>query len=110
MSAPRQPEDGGLPGRLIQVQSAGLQIVALAVICGMTEQVLKPPLAITEVRERQLDITLALVGGIVHRHQQSVCTGAVPGKGQEAVPGPVAIPGRDAFEQLPLAVAYHWMA
>ena len=76
----------------------------------MTEQVLKPPLAVAEVRERQPDIALALVGGIVHRHQQSVCTGTVPGKGQEAIPGPVAVPGGDAFEQLPLAVAHHWMA
>ena len=30
-SAPRQREDGGLPGRLVQVESACLQIVALPV-------------------------------------------------------------------------------
>ena len=83
-------------------ESACLQIVALPVIRGMTEQVPKPPLAVAEVRERQPDIALALIGGIVHRHQQSVCTGTVPGKGQEAIPGPVAVPGGDAFEQC------HW--
>src|SRR4030095_3258962 len=76
----------------------------------MTEQVLQPPLAVAKVCERQPDITLAPVGGIVHRHQQSVCPWVVPGKGQEAIPGPVAVPGGYTFEQLPLAVAHHWMA
>src|SRR4029434_11144796 len=76
----------------------------------MTEQVLQPPLAVAKLCERQPDITLALVGGIVHRHQQSVCPWVVPGKGQEAIPGPVTVPGGYTFEQLPLAVAHHWMA
>src|SRR5262245_32295291 len=76
----------------------------------MTEQVLKPPLAVAKVCERQPDITLALVWGIVHRHQQSVCPWVVPGKSQEAIPGPVAVPGGYAFEQLPMAVAHYRMA
>ena len=43
-------------------------------------------------------------------HQQPLFTGALPGKGQKAISDPVALPGRDAFERLPLAVAHDWMA
>ena len=72
-----------LPGRYVQVQGAGLQIVALPVVRGIPKQVLQSPLAIAEIWERQPDVTLALVGRIVHRHQQPLGTGTIPGKGQE---------------------------
>ena len=58
----------------------------------------------------QPDVTLALVGPIVHRHQQPIPTRALPGKGQEAIPGPVAFPGGSTFEQLPLAIAHDRLA
>jgi hypothetical protein len=43
---------------------------------------------------------------VVHRHQQPLASRALPGKGQKAISGPVAFPGRRAVEQLPLAVAH----
>src|SRR5437016_162164 len=55
-------------------------------------------------------MALALVRRIVHRHQQPLVTSALPGKNQETIPGPVAIPSGNAFEQLPLAVAHSRMA
>src|SRR5262245_55171315 len=84
----RQQEHVRLPGRHIQVQATGLQIIALPVVRGLPEYILQSPLAVAEIRERQPDVTLALVGRIVYRHQQRRGTGTVPGKGQETIPGP----------------------
>src|SRR5262249_43190988 len=47
---------------------------------------------------------------IVHRHQQPLSILPLPGTGQETIPRPVALPGRHAFKQLPLTVAYNWLA
>ena len=55
-------------------------------------------------------MALALVGGIIHYHEQSLGIGALPGKSHEAIPCPVAVPGRNAFEQLPVAVANNRIA
>ena len=99
-----------LPGWHIQVEAVGLQVVALPVVRGLTEHILEPPLAGAEVCERQSDVALALVGRIVHHHQQPCGSRAVPGKGQKTIPGPVAVPGGDAVEQLPLALAHGRLA
>ena len=61
---------------------------------------------VAKVCKRQPHVTLALVGCIVHRHQQPLASGALPRKDQKAIPGPVAVPGRCALEQLPVAVAH----
>ena len=95
-----------LPGRHVQVQVRALANRSLPIVRGITDQILQPPAAVAKVRKRQPHVTLALVGGIVHRHQQPLATGALPGKGQKAIAGPVAVPGGRAFEQLPLAVAH----
>src|SRR5262245_46110425 len=50
-------------------------------------------------------MALALVIGEVHRHKHSLCARALPVKGEEAVPRPVAFPGRRALKQSPLAVS-----
>ena len=88
----------------------GLQVVAVPVVDGRTHLILQPPRAAAEVRERQPDVALALVGGIVHGHQQPFAAGALPGERHEAIPRPVAVPGGDAFEQLPPAVAHRRLA
>ena len=49
-------------------------------------------------------MTLALAGAIIHGDQQALTRLAFPGKGQEAVPGGVAFPGRTDFQELPAAV------
>ena len=68
----------GLPGRLVQVESARVQILTLPIVRGITEHILKPPLAVAEIRERQPHVTLAWVGGIVHCYQQPVSIRALP--------------------------------
>jgi len=65
-----QGEDGGLPGSHVQKQAARLQIIALSFIGGIAELILQPPLGIPEVRERQPDVALTLIGGIVYRDQK----------------------------------------
>ena len=98
------------PGRLVEVQAAALQIVAIPIVRGVTEQVVQPPAAVAKVWKRQPHVALALVGRIVHRHQQPLATGTLPGKSHEAIPGPVAVPGGCAVEQLPVAVAHGRLA
>jgi hypothetical protein len=82
-----------------------MRIVTLPIVNGITEQVRKPPLIVTEVGEGKPNVTLALVGNIVHCHEQTVAMVVLPDEGQETVPGPVVLPGGHAFEQLPLSVA-----
>src|SRR4029453_12584280 len=67
--------------------------------------ILEPPLTTIEIREREPDEALALIGSVVHGHQQPLIPWTLPGIGQEAVRGPVTLPGRQALEQLPLALA-----
>src|SRR5437762_1138399 len=93
---PRHGENVRSPWRPIQVESARLQLVALPRVRRVTDHILESPLAVAEIRERQPHVTLTLVGGVVHRHQQALAARALPGKGQEALPSPIAVPGRDA--------------
>src|SRR5215471_11818284 len=65
---------------------------------------------VAEIRKRQPDVALALVGSIVHYNQEWLFTAAFPGKGQKTIPSPVAIPRGSTFEQLPLAFAHGWRA
>ncbi len=105
-AALREREDVRAPRWLVQVESPRLQVVAVPLVGGVTEQILSRHCAVAEVCKRQPHVALALVGRVVHRHQQPLATGALPGKGQEAIPRPVALPGRSALEQLPFAVAH----
>src|SRR5262249_50881381 len=113
-------EDGGLPGGYVEEQSALLQVVTVPVVRGIPQQVRQPPPVFPEVCERQPHVTLALVSRIVHRHQQALLPltptplprgergrgeGGLPGERQEAVPGPVPLPGGNTLEQLPLTLA-----
>ena len=63
-------EDGNVPRRHVQVQSARLQIATISVIDGIAHLILQLPLVIIQVRERQPDIALALVRSVVHRDKQ----------------------------------------
>src|SRR5262249_1733753 len=95
-------------------------LTAVPLVGGWAELVLKQPVTVPEFRERQPNVALALVGSVVHGHKKPLPLAptplprrerglppALPGKSANAVAGPVALPGGDAFEQLPLAVA-HW--
>ncbi len=82
-----------------------MQVVAVPVVDGGTEQIREPPMTAAEVRERKPDITLALVGRIINIYQQAFPTGSFPGTRQEAVAGPVSVPRGPAFEELPKALS-----
>ena len=55
-------------------------------------------------------MALALVRRIVHRHQQPLVISVLPGKNQETIPGPIASPSGNAFEQLPVAATHDFVA
>jgi len=65
----RQGKDRCPPGRLIEVQSVCLQIVAIPFVSGASDQIMKLPFFVAEIREGKEDIALALIESIVHRHQ-----------------------------------------
>jgi hypothetical protein len=87
-----------------------LQIVAVSVVRGGANLVLESPLAASKVRDGQPDVALALVRSVVHGGQQPLITWAIPGKGYEAIAGPIAFPSGDAFQQLPLAITHSRLA
>jgi hypothetical protein len=72
-----------LPRGHIQVQSARLQVGPVAIVPGLAKQVLKAPRPTAEVGEGEPDVTLALVGRVIHGDEQAVAAGALPGVGNE---------------------------
>src|SRR5882724_9410863 len=105
----RQGEDIGLPGLHVQVKAARCQIVAIPVIAGVGKLILESPLRAGQVREGEADMTLALIGGIIHGDYQSLTIFALPCEGQETIVSPIAVPAGRTFKQLPLAVTNNWL-
>ena len=110
LAALRESESRGLPRRHVKVQSAGLQVVAVTDVGGRAELILETPLEPGQIGEGKPNVALAPDRRIVHCCQQPFPTGPMPGERQEAIPCPVAFPGRDAFEQLPTALAQQRLA
>src|ERR1700730_18106325 len=100
-----QRKDAGLPGRHIQIQPASLQVVAVPLVPSRAELILQLPFLAGEIRKRQPNKTLALVGGIVDGGHERFALRSLPAENQEAIVRRVPFPGRGAFKQLPLAVA-----
>jgi len=94
------------PCRQIQVEALAKQVVALPFITGLMHQVQERQLFSPCISKRPGHVTLALGGAIIHGNQQTLTRLAFPGKGQEAVPGGVAVPGRADFQELPTPVPY----
>ena len=67
-------------------------------------QVLERHLFSLHINKGPGHVTLALAGAIVYGNQEALTRLTFPGKGQEAVPGGVAVPGRADFQELPAAV------
>src|SRR5512136_2887659 len=99
-----------MPGRDIQVQTSGLQVVPVSIVLCIAKKILQPPVPVAEVGEWQPDVTLALVGSVVHCHQQPFSIEGLPDEGHEAIPRPVSFPAGYAFEKLPLTFANGRMA
>src|SRR5262245_50238513 len=94
----RQPEHAGLPGTFIQIQTTGLQIAAFAVVDGVAQLILKPPGVALEVGKGQSRVTLALVWRVVRSNHNALVVWALPGKGDETIRGPIAVPGGRTFQ------------
>src|SRR4051812_4206780 len=90
----------------VQEQASRFQAVAVAVIGRGAEEVPQAPGLAAEVREGEREVALALVLGVVHRDHHPLSARALPGGRDEAVVGPVAVPGGPALDQLPAAVPH----
>ncbi len=67
--------------------------------------ILQKPFLANDIRERQPNMTLALIGGVVYRDHNRLSSDPLPGEHEEAVVSPVTVPGRSTCKQLPLAIA-----
>src|SRR5437899_1912129 len=101
MMSPFYGENLRLPGSKVQKQALGFQLVAVAVVVGRAELILKPPRFSGQIGERQPQPALALVGGVVHRDDQSLAGRSLPRAGDKTVVRPVSVPGGSTFPQLP---------
>ena len=75
-----------------------------AIVDGRTRRVSEAHGATVYSIEREPDIALALMIGVVHGHEHAAA-GTLPRERHEAVPRPVAVPRRHTFEQAPIALA-----
>ena len=98
-------KNGGLPGSHFQEQPFTLQIVTIPLEAGRAELILQPPFLAGKVRERQPNMTLALIGRVIHGDHEQFSLRALPGEDQEAIVRPISFPSGRAFQQLPLPVA-----
>src|SRR6516162_6734040 len=98
-------EHRAFPGRSVQVQSTRLQIAAISLVDHWLHLILKPPLAASKIGKRQSDIALALIGSVIHRNQPTLIVWTQPPEGNKTIPGPVAFPGGNAFQRLPMTIA-----
>src|SRR5260370_5326755 len=95
-------EDVALPRTHVQVKPARLEVVSVAFVNSLAQQISQPPPATSHVIKRGPDVTLAGMVCVIHRDQQTLTLGILPGKRDKCVGGPVAIPRGDAFCQLQL--------
>src|SRR6267143_6447697 len=93
-----------LSRRKVQKEAAREDVGSVAIVGGGSHQVLELYRVALEVRERQTDIALALVAGIVDGHEETLAVLPLPAPGDEAVGGPVAVPGGGARDLAPLSI------
>ena len=74
-----------LPRRHIQVQAARLQVVSVALVPGIAEHIFESPLSVIEVGEREPDVALAGVSGIIYGDDQAFAVRPLPRAGDEGV-------------------------
>src|SRR5262245_43374902 len=104
-SADGHVEDVAAPRRQVQIEAARLEVAAVAIVAGVAGEVLQPHRAAGQPGPGRTDVALAPVAGVVDGDEQAPAVRTLPGPGEEAIPGPVAVPGRRADERAPLAVA-----
>src|ERR1700730_5076702 len=74
----RERKYAGLPRLHIEEQPAPKQIVSVPIVTGIIELILEAPVLAGEICKQQPDVTLALVGCVVHRHDQPLAARALP--------------------------------
>jgi hypothetical protein len=94
-----QGKSGGLPGSHVQIQASSLQIIAIPLVAGRAKLILQLPFLAGEDCKRQPNMTLALIGGIVHRDYQRLPRGALPGENQKAIVSLVTFPAGGTLKQ-----------
>lgn len=77
-------EDVTMPGRHIEVEAARLQVSPVAIVACNVEQIIESPLSAVEVGERETDVTLALVRGVIHGDEQALARRPLPHAGDES--------------------------
>src|SRR5438105_4835593 len=98
-------EDVVAPRRQVEVEPARGQVVAVTVVACWPQEVAQAELPAAQVR-RHVDVALSLRWAVVDHDQQAPARLALPGEGEELIPGGVVAPGRPAVAQLPAAVAH----
>src|SRR5262249_33608387 len=93
------------PRGFVEIEAAREQIAAIPVIGGRSHQILQAHWAPAEIGERQPDVALTLVPGVVHGDQSPLTVRRFPRPRNETIPGPVPVPGRYAREKTPLSIA-----
>src|SRR5215471_15891502 len=97
----RRLEHVTLPGRHIEVESARLQIAAVAIVLRSADEIPQAPIFPDEIGERQPDIALAVMVCIVDADDQAIPACAPPGIGNHILAGSVALPSGRAIQQPP---------
>jgi hypothetical protein len=82
----------------IQIKTARNKVVAVTVWGYRTHQVLQVDLMPAKLVERNRDITLALIRGVVCDDNERRLARGLPEEADEAVPCPVAVPGLGAIQ------------
>src|SRR5262245_51943516 len=90
--------DSRLPRTHVEKQAARLQLVAGAGIDVCTQLIVQLPLSVVQRIEGDAQPALALMVGVVDGDQPQFLPRPVPRERNETIVGPVAFPGRTAFQ------------
>jgi hypothetical protein len=70
--------------------------MSVPIKAGVVELIFKAPPFVAEACKRQTCVALALVGGVIDRHDQPLVFWALPGEDEKAIVRPIAFPSRFA--------------
>src|SRR5215472_1652928 len=96
-----------LPSGDIEIEASRFQLSPIPFVFSVSQEVAQTPLPSVEPGKRQADIALTSVRRVIHGHQQPSAIRVLPGVGDKSVARTIALPGRNAFKQLPLSVTHN---
>jgi hypothetical protein len=74
-----------LPRTDIEIQTARLQLLSVAMVPGFAEQIREVPLPAVHVGKWQLNVTLTAMRRVIHRNDEVLAPRPTPRAGDEAV-------------------------